>query len=115
MTITIALANTIAVTVAITMAMSMAMTIAIALTTAASAASQADEAERDRLVAEMAVLASRQQWKGVEQQYKRLTALVPLPCTLLTPRCQEGAGKLAAELIDARHGRGRSDSARRFR
>lgn len=46
-----------------------------ALAPSALAASQADEAERDQIIEEMNVLAARQQWKGVEQQYARLEAL----------------------------------------
>ena len=46
-----------------------------ALVPAAHAASQADEAERDRIVEEMQVLAARQKWKGVEQLYGQLLPL----------------------------------------
>lgn len=62
--------------------MPLLLSIVIALTCTASAASRADEAERDRLGAEMEVLAGRQQWNGVEQQYQRLTELVPLGVVL---------------------------------
>ncbi|MEC7946686.1 MAG: hypothetical protein VX265_03900 [Myxococcota bacterium] len=47
----------------------------LAVAPAAHAASQAEEAERDRIVEEMKVLAARQQWKGVEQLYSRLLPL----------------------------------------